>query len=331
MERSELIAIGKILVSKLQLIDYDNLPISDYNKQYINRIYSSLPYYLEIYVDCIYKGIISTKLSPSEITLIDYGGGSGFLSILAKEIGINQVIYIDLNPLSVETIKVLKQQLGTGPDIILPGDSDALNNWCKVRRITPHLLIATDLIEHVYDLKCFFSDLCGINPGMEMIFTTASTPYNPIVKRRLHQFMQGCESGMEVIPNYYTRRKNFIKEYYPNLSEEQQEVWSRCTRGLIYEDIRKAIDMNHLPFPKDKYNTCDPETGNWTERILPIRYYKDLLGLNDYQLKVQKGFYNVHRTNMLTSFLFRCMNGFIRYSGQLGLFFTPYIILHCKK
>ncbi|MDR1203698.1 MAG: class I SAM-dependent methyltransferase [Tannerellaceae bacterium] len=331
MKRSELIEISQALASKLQSVDYDKLPISNYNKQYIYRIYSSLPYYLKIYADCIYKGIISTKISPSGITFIDYGGGNGFLSFLAKEIGIKQVIYIDLNPLSVETVKVLKQQLTIGPDIILQGNSDALANWCEARQITPQLLIATDLIEHVYDLERFFSDLCGINPGMEMIFTTASNPCNPIVKRRLHKFMQACELGMAVEPNYYTRRKNFIEKHYPNLSEKQVEAWSRCTCGLIYDDIRKAIKINHQPVPEDKYNTCDPETGNWAERILPVRYYKDLLELYDYKLIVRKGFYNIRRNNVFTSCLFRCMNGFIRCFGRLGLFLSPYIILHGRK
>jgi len=323
--------ISYVLAKKLQSIDYNSLPISDYNKQYIHRMYDALSYYLDIYADCIYKGIASTGLSRSEITLVDYGGGSGFLSILARFIGIKEVIYIDLNPLSVETVKVLKQHIGIGPDHILPGDSNALADWCKARQIEPQLLIATDLIEHVYDLERFFGNLCGINPEMEMIFTTASTPYNPVVKRRLHRFMQDCESGTAVTPNYYTRRKNFIQEQYPNLSEEQQEVWSRFTRGLIYSDIRKSIEMNHLSFPEDKYNTCDPETGNWAERILPIHYYRNLLELYNYKLTIEKGFYNVHRKNRMMSFLFRCMNGFIRSSGRLGLFFSPYIILRCRE
>jgi SAM-dependent methyltransferase len=331
MKKRELTAISRALAGKLQSVNYDTLPVSDYNKQYVRRIRPALSYYLEIYAGCIRKGLRSAKTLPSELTLIDYGGGSGFLSLLAKEAQIKQVVYIDLNPLSVEAVKVLKQQLNTGPDVILQGDSDALANECKARQITPQLLIATDLIEHIYDLERFFSDLYRINPEMEMLFTTASNPYNPVIKRRLRKFMQDCEWGKAVTPGYYMRRKTFIKETYPDMPEEQVEAWSRCTRGLTYEDIGKTIDINHPLVPEDRYNTCDPATGNWAERILSVRYYKELLELYGYGLTIQKGFYNVHRSNAPASFLFRCANALIRCSGPLGLFIAPYIILRCRK
>jgi 2-polyprenyl-3-methyl-5-hydroxy-6-metoxy-1,4-benzoquinol methylase len=327
MKRSELTAISRALARRLQSTDFDALPVSDYNKQYIRRIRPALPYYLEIYAGCICKGLRSVKIPPSELTLIDYGGGSGFLSLLAKEAGVKQVVYIDLNPLSAETVKVLKQRLGTGPDVILQGDSDTLADACNARQIRPQLLIATDLIEHIYDLERFFSDLHRINPEMDMLFTTASNPYNPVIKRRLRKFMQDCEQGGAVTPGYYMRRKTFIKETYPDMPEEEAEAWSRRTRGLTYEDIGKTIEINHLPVPEDKYNTCDPATGNWAERILSVRYYKELLELYGYGLTVQKGYYNVHRGNAAASFLFRCANALIRCSGPLGLFPAPYILL----
>jgi hypothetical protein len=98
----------------------------------------------------------------------------------------------------------------------------------------------------------------------------------------------------------------------------------------MYEDIAKTIDINHPPLPEDKYNTCDPETGNWAERILPIHYYRDLLELYGYTLTIQKGFYNEHRSNALTSFLSRCANTLIRYTGPLGLCLAPFILLQCE-
>ncbi|MDR3142287.1 MAG: class I SAM-dependent methyltransferase, partial [Tannerellaceae bacterium] len=318
MEKSELTAAGRALAAKLQSVAYDALPISDYNKRYIRRIYPALPYYMEIYADCICKGMLSAGIPAGETTLVDYGGGNGFLSLLAKEAGIKQVIYIDLNPQSVETVRVLAQHLAIGPDIILQGDSGALVKECEARQITPQLLIATDLIEHVYDLERLFQSFFQINPKMDLLFTTASTPYNPLVKRRLHKFMKDCEQGKAVAPGYYMRRRNFIKETYPALTEKQVEAWSRCTRGFTYEDIAKTIEINHPPIPEDKYNTCDPETGNWAERILPIRYYRDLLALYGYGLTIRKGFYNARRDNAPASFLFRCANTLIRYSGPLG-------------
>ena len=108
---------AQALVSQLKAIDYERLPISKYNKRYIARLKPVLSYYMKIYADCILKGLESIGSSPEEITLIDYGGGSGFLSILAKQAGIGRVIYIDLNPDSVDTIRILKELVNTGPDM----------------------------------------------------------------------------------------------------------------------------------------------------------------------------------------------------------------------
>ena len=173
------------LTERLKAIDYNKLPISDYNKRYIGNLKPALSYFMHIYADCLQRGLQAIQTPISDVTLIDYGGGTGFLSILAKSIGIGQVIYIDLNPSSVETIQLLKQIIGIGPDIILHGDSDVLADWCARNKVYPQLLIATDLIEHVYDLSLFFKDLIHINDSMYLLFTTASTPFNPYVQQRL--------------------------------------------------------------------------------------------------------------------------------------------------
>ena len=181
------------LTERLKAIDYNKLPISDYNKRYIGNLKPALSYFMHIYADCLQRGLQAIQTPISDVTLIDYGGGTGFLSILAKSIGIGQVIYIDLNPSSVETIQLLKQIIGIGPDTILHGDSDVLADWCARNKVSPQLLIATDLIEHVYDLSLFFKDLIHINDSMYLLFTTASTPFNPYVQQRLHKMMIGCE------------------------------------------------------------------------------------------------------------------------------------------
>lgn len=323
--------IIKSLSARLQAIDYNRLPISDYNKQYIGNLKPAMLYYMNIYSACLTKGFKVIDQSLEDITLVDYGGGSGFLSMLAKSIGVGKVIYLDLNPKSVETIQVLKQETGIGPDVILHGNSDRLADWCKANHIQPDLLIATDLIEHVYNLNEFFKDLAILNPEMQMIFTTASTPFNPYVKRRLHKLMDGCETGALEVPNYYTLRKSYIAQNYPLLSEEETDKWAHQTRGLIYSDIDKAIQNNELPLLKDAHNTCDPANGNWTERILPIEEYRLILARYNYSLRVEKGFYNSDREGMLSSTICKCINWLIKISGKAGLLIAPFIFLSCSR
>ncbi|MDR1919701.1 MAG: class I SAM-dependent methyltransferase [Tannerellaceae bacterium] len=330
MQTDPLRSLSASLAKRLQAIDYDSLPISDYNKRYISAMRPALGYYLDIFAFCLRRGIEETGLAPAEMTLIDYGGGSGFLSLFAKEAGFGRVVYIDLNPLSAATVEALRQASGTGPDVILRGDSDSLAAYCRREGIAPQLLIATDLIEHVYDLERFFADLCTLNPGMRLIFTTASTPFNPFVRRRLHRFMQGCETGSLVTPNYFSRREAFIRRNYPQLSEREVELWSRRTRGLVYADIRQAIEAKRLPCPPDKYNTCEPETGNWAERILPIGAYRRLLSAYGYRLSLGKGFYNSRRSHRLSALVCRGLNVWIRRSGCLGFFIAPFLVFFAK-
>ena len=319
------------LTERLKAIDYNKLPISDYNKRYIGNLKPALSYFMHIYADCLQRGLQAIQTPISDVTLIDYGGGTGFLSILAKSIGIGQVIYIDLNPSSVETIQLLKQIIGIGPDTILHGDSDVLADWCARNKVSPQLLIATDLIEHVYDLSLFFKDLIHINDSMYLLFTTASTPFNPYVQQRLHKMMVGCESGSLESPNYYTLREQFITKLCPAFSPKEVETWARQTRGLTYPDIQKAIEKKSLPSPEDPYNTCDPATGNWAERILPVQTYEDLLAPYQFKLKVEKGFYNADRNNPVLSLICKGINALIRNSGSFGFLLAPFIILSCGK
>lgn len=330
MENKSIHESANELAEKLAKIDFDKLPISDYNKAYINRLKPAFHYYMNIYATCISKGLDSAKRSISETALVDFGGGSGFLSILAGYLGFRNIIYVDINPKSVQTVSVLKELLGHGPDTIIEGSSETLAKWCAENNVSPQLLIATDLIEHVYDLNLMFDDLSATSNNMTMIFTTASTPYNPIVKRRLRKAMIECEKGNMENPNYYSLRLDFIRKQYPKASIEEAERWADLSRGLIYRDIKNAIDKNIFPTLKDKYNTCDPRNGNWMERILPISFYRELGRKHGYRLSVFKGFYNTKRAGKLSATICKLVNVFIRISGMAGFLLSPFIFLEFR-
>ena len=315
----------------LSEINYEKLPASDCNEQYISREKPAFIYFLMIYSYCIKKGIQESRVPLSDITMIDFGGGSGFLSIFAKKIGVGRVIYVDIDPLSIETVTLLKAKLGIGPDTIIHGSSDCLAAWCLEKNVSPDLLIATDVIEHAYNLDVLFDELIRINSNMRMLFTTASTPYNPYVKSRLHRMMDAYEHGTIEKPNYYTKRMLYIKQRFTTLNDQEVKDWALRTRGMIYTDIDNAVKKNFCPQTLGAHNTCDPETGNWTERILPIRYYRDLLSKHEYTVSVYKGFYNDQRTQKWKTVACQCINQIIRISGKAGFLLSPFMLLVCDK
>ncbi len=307
----------KNVLSKLEAINFDLLDISDYNRAYIKRLSPNLPYYMDIYAQMIQS---SKKQPQSGLYAVDFGGGHGFLSMLLKAIGYN-VIYVDINPLSAHTANVIKEKTGLGADIILEGSTEELYEFCEQNNIKPQVFFAADLIEHVYNLDKFFACLKNINPQMEMIFTTASNPLNLYKCRKLHKGQRQDEK------DFFMQRKNFIENKFPGISNV--EVWAKHTRGMRFDDIIYAVENRTLPsIPKDKYNTCDPESGNWAERILSFDTYRNIACKNGFYVTFRKGHYNTKRNNILFSFLCKTINIVIRFSGSAGYFISPYILLN---
>lgn len=277
-------------------------------------------YYLDIYRHCIEE-------MPSERSVIvDYGGGHGLFSFFAKRIGFKQVIYIDINPVSVKKVEELKQKTGYGPDVILCGDAPELKRWCQENKVVPNCLVSIDVIEHVYNLDTFFADLFAINPAMQMVFTTASNPCNALKVRRLRKAMIGDETGSREKPNFYTLRRDYIHSQYPDFEENTLNSWASATRGLVFDDIKAVVD-GEKPLPiVDGYNTCDPRTGSWTERVLPIADYNYIVVNNDGTLVCKNGFYNKY-SSWYKSLAAKVMNFFIYIFPKAGRCIAPFIFL----
>lgn len=309
-------------------IDFGKLPISDYSRSYILRMLPHLDYYLDIYNRCLDRMAEALGRPLSDVTLVDYGGGHGFLSCLAKSRGAGRVIYVDVNPQAVEAAGAVSRALGCGPDVLLQGDAGALLDYVRTSRCKPDALLGMDVIEHIYRLPDFFAALHEANPAMRMIFTTGSTPFNPHVTKRLHRVMRRDEEGHDGKPGFYDLRRQAIARQFPLLSGPELDVWAACTRGLNYQDTLLAVERREPYAMADAFNTCDPATGSWTERILPISGYESATMPFGWKVSVASGFYNTHRdgAKALPS---RLLNLLLRTGGFL--FLAPFIILTVNR
>lgn len=281
-------------------------------------------YYLEIYMRCI------EGLSANDSVIVDYGGGHGLFSLFAKQMGFKQVIYIDINPESAHKVEELKQKTGYGPDVILSGDAPELKKWCQENNLVPNCLVSIDVIEHIYDLESFFADIFAINPAMQMVFTTASNPYNALKVRRLRKAMLGDEIGKTENPNFYTLRRDYIRTQYPDFDEDMLNCWASATRGLVFDDIKDVVDgERQLPL-LDGYNTCDPRTGSWTERVLPIVDYNYIVENNGGTLVCENGFYNKF-SPWYKSLAAKVLNSLIDLFPKAGRYIAPFIFLKINR
>lgn len=314
------------LADTLRHINYHALDISDYSRNYILQLLPSLDYYLDICQHTL------SLLPPTTHTLVDYGGGHGFLSLLAKQHGIPEVIYIDHNPQAAETVNALSARLGFGPDTVITGDQAQLKEWCDRRGIVPDALIGIDVIEHIYRLEPFFDTLYSLNPHMDMVFSTASTPYNPRIRQRLESIMLTDEYGDKDRKGFSQLRREYIASRRQDLTDKQLDQWASATRGLTYTDISTILQQSPdtaLPDiswqPPAHPNTCDPATGNWTERILLLEDYQRIA--HPRHITITKGFYNSHHHG-LKGLTTRLLNLLLHLPGTLRL--APFIILRTE-
>lgn len=127
---------------------------------------------------------------------------------------------------------------------------------------------------------------------------------------------------------FCSQRRDFIMEHFPTMIYPIVAYWAENTRGLVYDDVVKAVKTNSPSVLNDSYNTCDPATGSWTERILPIDDYRRLLAPYDIHLRVHKGFYNVHRSGA-KGLASRLLN--LLLNLPLTNWLAPFIVLECQS
>ncbi|MBC7866051.1 MAG: hypothetical protein H7X88_00830, partial [Gloeobacteraceae cyanobacterium ES-bin-316] len=202
-----------------------------------------------------------------------------------------------------------------------------------------HAVIGTDVIEHIYSLDHFFAFIAEINTEMLTVFTTASNPHNFIKNRKLKKLqlqdeLQGGDpsdsvlAGAEKNEAFIVLRRKIIEDNFPSFNHDEVIQLSQVTRGLNKPSILKAVNLllttGKMPEPDIHVtNTCNPLTGSWTERILPIKKYQEIYSSNGFYLQVHNGFYNNHAAG-LKKYLNIILNIIVKIAGKYA---APFISL----
>jgi hypothetical protein len=281
----------------------------------------------------------------SQLKVLDYGGGNGLLGMFAKEWGFEKVWINDKSEEFLSAAEKTAQAAGIHIDGFINGDVDNVIRFFESAGEKPDILLATDVIEHIYQLPSFFRGLKLLNPYLIHVFTTASNPYNyPKVKalRKMQytdeyvgykngEHSENSGTGGEPALSFYEKRKHIIQNNFPQLPAETTALLAAKTRGKRKDDIIAAvldfINTGKLPVPeKDNIAKCDPETGSWTERILPVHVYKKIYFKNGFSFQMFNGFYNEFSKKGIRFHITRLLNAFINATPALGKYAAPYII-----
>ena len=319
----------------------ENISPETYCKKYLNHLLQHRKYYLSIYADVLEKLMFHTKKKQSEVVFIDIGSGNGMLALFAKFCGFKKVFINDIDGKFIVAAQNLSLQMEIPIDGFICGDIHAVK--LSLKGEMPDAVAGTDVIEHIYDLHVFFKTLLQINPGMITIFTTASNPKNYFKLRKLKQLQLRDEYkggtpedfilfGDSPLEPFFKIRQEIIRSQFSEISDESLFKLVKATRGMQTHDILASVKKYKLDrtIPiglSHPTNTCNPLTGSWTERILPIKEYELIYDLNSMCLKVYNGFYDEYKKG-LKKILNKFLNKMVL---MFGIYFSPYIIFAGSK
>ena len=291
---------------QLDKINLKDLDASAYSKRYLNHLLDHKLYYLAIYAEVLDAALAKTNKNLSELNLLDFGAGNGLLGMFAKHCGFRKIFLCDVSENFIDASKLTAKIIGIEIDGFIAGELGAVSEQMPNEKLD--IIVGTDVIEHIYDLDIFFAEIKKINPAMITVFTTASNPDNyfkvqQLKKMQLKDELIGGDpkdfalAGEEKHAAYFDIRKQIIHDNFPAIEKGEIEKLAKASRGLRKDDIIKFI-QNYLTntgmplsIPSDT-NTCHPQTGSWSERILPVDYYRELYGRYGFAFIVKNGFYN---------------------------------------
>lgn len=335
---------AKRLFDKLSRLETNDLEISDYNKVYFRGYQANLDAALKKYSYLLSLAMTNTPLE--DFCLIDYGGGTGILAMLAKELKIQTVIYNDIYEQSCHDAETLACAIGNKADYYVHGDIDDVINFCHSNDIKCNSIASYDVIEHIYDVETYFSKLNLLDPDT-VVMASGANASNPYIRRiemrtqKKDEYQQKeakyGHKNRDSIEAFLILRRTIILEHlsaiHKKLSEKEIVLLSKNTRGLIKSDIMQQVD-NYIrtgelpPLLPHPTNTCDPLTGNWSEHLMDPHHLANILNNTGYTTKVLSGYYYTGSPNIAKKILITFLNKCIQI---FGLMFSPYYIIYGKR
>ncbi|MDP2338738.1 MAG: methyltransferase domain-containing protein [Bacteroidota bacterium] len=337
-------AIDK-LFAKIQLLNFRNLNISEYNRNYLIKYIDNYSYFMSFYAQLLQKALKKLNKPVSESTFIDYGGGCGMLSYLAKEIGFKTVVYTDIYEVSANDAQTISKSLDIAIDYFMCGDVEAFCKEINRFNLKPDLICSFDVLEHIYDLEAWIKTINQLKSEFSLLFMTSANSNNPFVSNRLKKLhlkseLKGSEKttgwkGIDLNTSYLEERKNIIRRKFPELNDSDLNLLSIKSRGLRKDDIEKVV-YEYIKTGKISYeikhstNTCDPYTGNWTENLIDLKELKIFIRRNNLHVVLSNSFH-VYSKNKLLNAPKYLLNQLIRVLGPQNLFFSPTYTLEIQK
>ena len=335
-----------VLFERIASLNLSKIGLSPYNQRYLNDYIQNYTFYIRFYTQVLIAGLRGLPKPPEKSVFIDYGGGSGLFSLLAKQTGFKTVVYNDIYDVSVADAKILSKKTGIQIDYFIGGDIDTLAGETGDLGISADLICSFEVLEHIYNLDDWFRKAIGIRGSYTLVFSSSANSGNPYIVRRLKKIQRRAElAGTEKVWGNKERdttrpfleiRKEIIADLCPGVGQEQLKRLAVLTRGYNREDIEKKIiqfrNTGEEPVPvQHPTNTCDPFTGNWSEHLIDFKMLIQSLMINGFEKAVIFPGLYTYSGNKFVYAVKKILNLTIRLSGRAGLLFSPVFILKAYK
>ncbi|MCO6494127.1 MAG: methyltransferase domain-containing protein [Bacteroidetes bacterium] len=314
--------------------------ISDYSREYLTRLMNELPYRVKIFESVFSELLKHSTDSIDKLSVVDYGGGTGLMSSYAKWIGVGNVIYLDIFEQSSIDAQKIAEQLELKSDRYIVGDIKKLD-------FTPNALLSTDVIEHIYSLSEFFDECQQLNPNLIQIHVTGANPYNPVIRKRLmaiqlrneneyHPPIKGAKP-MDDYRAYKEIRRIWLKENFEKLlSNYEIERLAYLTRGKNFVDMKKITDEYLITKVEPKpiahpTNTCDPNTGNWSEHLVSENEMNRYCNKSGFICLYGSIGFNNQQQNTFKNFLWTILNIIGKMMGKKAKYLLPLLTITIIK
>jgi SAM-dependent methyltransferase len=327
---------------KLVQVSLSSLGISAYNQKYLQEHFKNIDYTLDMYGTVLFQALNKFRIPLDKFVIVDYGGGSGIFSLLAKETGIGTIVYTDIYDVSCKDMKTLSQHLKFEINHIVCGDIAELKEYLQNMNISVNALVSFNVIEHIYNIENHFQELSDLQKlPLRIVYGSGANIENfwkvrSIVKmQKMDEFeikesTWGHKERDSLLP-FIELRRDIISKYAPELDPSKVDFLAKSTRGLIKSDIEHCINeflqTGNITYQiKHPTNTCDPLTGNWTEHLIDLEQFKQFLEQIGFKVRIIPGKYYPYGSLVkkgITLFL----NLVIRLLKRKGMIVSPYYLI----
>ena len=334
------------LRQRLVSLDVSSVGLSEYNQRYLRAKIVGIDTALHIYGRILHVALSNAALPIEKLTVVDYGGGSGVLSLLAKELGVGTVIYIDIYEVSRADAAALGNKISLPLDHTLSGDVDALVDYAANKSLTVNAVVSFDVLEHIYDVPAHFKKLSGLTAQpFRAVYASGANIKNRWYVKGVTQQHLDAESrdrkkewghkDRDTLAAYSDLRKQIIAAHAPQLSVQEVDRLTSETRGLMKPDIERCVDEfrakgKHSYVPDHPTNTCDPLTGNWCEHLMDQDWLRTRVEEAGFKVQILPGNYAVNG-GLLKSAKKLAVNTVISLLGSGSMFVSPYFFLCADK